>query len=165
MESLMGGRKSIVFTHGSCILRGESGGLEVPNWGSCSNAWVLTQDWYSYHTSPTARPWELVTCSNPREQRSCCAPRGIPLAKPVWVWFTCERANPSGLARNLPYMRSSPPVKWAASLCFEVQDSSGTCRICSSSSDSWVGEADPSQDPSQQHLTSPHSGDHLLQWE
>ena len=68
----------------SWIFRGESDGSEGSNWGSCSEAWVITQDWYSYHISPTAGSWEIVTCSEPREWRSSCALRGIPLAKPAW---------------------------------------------------------------------------------
>ena len=140
VESLMGGWKSNVFIQCSWILGGESDGLEGLNWGSVSNAWLITQDWYSYHTSLTPRPWEIVTCSDPREQRSSCAPRGIPLAKPAWVWFACQWANLSGIAGNLPCTRSSPPSKWAASSGSEVHGSSGTCRICSSSSGSGVGE-------------------------
>ena len=168
VESLMCGRKSVVFIQSSWILGGELDGLEGSNWGSWSDAWVITRDWYSYHTSLTTRLWEIVTCSDPREQRSSCAPRGIPLAKPTWVWFACELANPGDISGNLPHMRSTLPVKWAASSGSEVQGSSGTCRIYSSSSGFGVGKEEQMQkqepqDPSQQHLTSPCPGDHLLQ--
>ena len=54
MDLLMGGRKSIMLIQSSWILEGESDGSAGLNWGSCSNAWVIMQDWYSYHTSLTA---------------------------------------------------------------------------------------------------------------
>ena len=42
VESLMSDRKSVVFTHSSWILGGESDGLEGTNWSSCNNTWVIT---------------------------------------------------------------------------------------------------------------------------
>ena len=78
-ESLAGDRKSIVFAHSSWILRRELNGLEGLKWGRCNDAWVITWDWSSYHTSPTAGLWEIVTCIDPREQRSSSPTRGIPL--------------------------------------------------------------------------------------
>ena len=85
----------------------------------------------------------MVTQSDPRQQRSNHAPRGIPLANPVQVQFTCEWSNPGGIDRNLPHMKSSLPTEWATSSGSEVQDSLGTCRvICSSSLGSGVGQAE-----------------------
>ena len=46
----MSDRKSIVFTHSSCILGGESDGSEGLNRGSCNDAWVIT--WIGTHNAP-----------------------------------------------------------------------------------------------------------------
>ena len=36
------------------------------------------------HTAPP-QPWDMVTCSDPREQSSSCASSSIPLPRLAWV--------------------------------------------------------------------------------
>ena len=65
----------------------------------------------THNTPPqTARPWEIVTWSDPREWKSSCAPRGILLDKPAWAQFTHEWTNPGGMAGYLPHIGSKLPL-------------------------------------------------------
>ena len=72
----------------------------------------------------------MITWSDPREQKSSCAPRGIPLTIPAQAQFTHEQPNPGGIVGYLPCTRSKSPSEWAVS---NVQDSLGTCMTGSSS--------------------------------
>ena len=137
------------------------------NRSSCSEACITVRHWYSLCTSPASGPWDMVTCSDPTEQRFQSCSQGIPLPKLAQVGVTSEWANPGGLAGYQPHIRASPPSEQAASSGPEVQDSSGASTTCSSSG-SGVGEegaeegvgATGSFPP---HPTSPILGDNLLQ--
>ena len=139
VESLMDGRKSIVFAQSCWILREKSDGSEGSNWGICSDAWVTTQDWYSHCTSLTAGLWEIVTHIG-----DLIMPLGVhPL--PNLYGFSLWSIGQMPVVQMGIFPISDPVFlpNGQASSGSEAQGSLGTCRvICSSSLGSGVGEAE-----------------------